>query len=260
MVVRESLVPYHRIQQVDVVHDPLERLLGLSTLTPHRRRDTDAKVPGIPAESAESLRRALWTRRCRRRRLNCPHRRAGIAAPFNVLLGLAGIVSARLLGLVLEGVGVELLLSVLGLREIVSWWFRTYEVRPDELLISEGVLTRHSRVVPYRRVQQVDLHQGLLAQLLGLVALHIETAGSAAGRVKLSLLDRPTGERLRGFVLARRVELQASEGTGAAELAVGGAGTRRDDRLRGGRQLLALDGGQLLLAGVTSDLVVAVLA
>jgi putative membrane protein len=180
--------------------------------------------------------------------------------PFNVALGIAGIVSGALLGIVLEGIGVELLLSVLGLREIVSWWFRTYEVRPDELLVSEGILTRHSRVIPYRRVQQVDLRQGLVAQILQLVALHIETAGSDAGRVKLALLDRPTGERLRAFVLARRAELQDDSAQGAAGVTSGPAPATPGDRMRGGRLLYALDGGRLLCAGITSDLVVAVLA
>ena len=63
VVVHESLVPYHRIQQIDVVRDPLERLLGLSTLVLRTAAAaTDAKVPGIPVEAAESLRRALLER------------------------------------------------------------------------------------------------------------------------------------------------------------------------------------------------------
>ena len=62
-VLRESLVPYHRIQQIDVVRDPLERALGLSTLELRTAAaTTDAKVPGIPADAAESLRRALLER------------------------------------------------------------------------------------------------------------------------------------------------------------------------------------------------------
>jgi membrane protein YdbS with pleckstrin-like domain len=62
-VLRESLVPYHRIQQIDVVRDPLERALGLSTLELRTAAAaTDAKVPGIPADAAESLRRALLER------------------------------------------------------------------------------------------------------------------------------------------------------------------------------------------------------
>ena len=62
-VVHESLVPYHRIQQIDVVRDPLERLLGLATLVLRTAAaTTDAKVPGIPVEDAESVRQALLER------------------------------------------------------------------------------------------------------------------------------------------------------------------------------------------------------
>jgi uncharacterized protein len=62
-VVHESLVPYHRIQQVDIVRDPLERVLGLSTLVLRTAAaTTDAKVPGVPVELAESLRQALLER------------------------------------------------------------------------------------------------------------------------------------------------------------------------------------------------------
>ena len=73
------------------------------------------------------------------------------AHPFNVVLGVAGILFGAFLGFVLEGVGLELLLSILGLPRIVSWWFRTYEVQPDELLVAEGLTRRQScRPVPAR--------------------------------------------------------------------------------------------------------------
>ena len=58
-----SLVPYHRIQQIDVRRGPLERLLGLSTLILRTASATsDATVPGIAEEHAEALRLALLTR------------------------------------------------------------------------------------------------------------------------------------------------------------------------------------------------------
>lgn len=64
MVSREaSVVPYHRIQQIDVHRDPVERLLGLSTLILRTAAATsDAKLPGIAAEHADSLRHALLRR------------------------------------------------------------------------------------------------------------------------------------------------------------------------------------------------------
>ena len=173
--------------------------------------------------------------------------------PFNVALGAAGIAFGAFLGFVLEGVGLQLFLSILGAREVASWWFRTYDVRPDEILISEGILTRHSRVVPYGRIQQVDVRQGLIAQVLGLASLRIETAGSRAGRVDLSLLDRPTAERLRAFALARRAALQDKDP--AAE-----PRAHDVDAPSAVRPLLTLDGARLLLAGATNDLAVAVTA
>lgn len=58
--VRESLVPYHRIQQIDIVRDPLERVLGLSSLILRTASSTsDAKIPGLPQQTADGLRRRL---------------------------------------------------------------------------------------------------------------------------------------------------------------------------------------------------------
>jgi membrane protein YdbS with pleckstrin-like domain len=58
-----SLVPYHRIQQIDVHRGPLERALSLSTLVLRTAAaTTDARLPGIAAEHAETLRHELLSR------------------------------------------------------------------------------------------------------------------------------------------------------------------------------------------------------
>lgn len=63
VIVRESVVPYHRLQQIDVVRGPLERLLGLATLTMRTAAATsDARIPGIDAASADEVRRILLER------------------------------------------------------------------------------------------------------------------------------------------------------------------------------------------------------
>jgi uncharacterized protein len=63
IVARESLVPYHRIQQIDVVRDPLERMLGLSSLVLRTASaSSDGKIPGLPATVAEGLRLRLLTK------------------------------------------------------------------------------------------------------------------------------------------------------------------------------------------------------
>jgi membrane protein YdbS with pleckstrin-like domain len=60
MVQRLSVVPYGRMQFVDVVAGPLERRFGLATVRLHTAAAaSDARVPGLPADEAERLRDRL---------------------------------------------------------------------------------------------------------------------------------------------------------------------------------------------------------
>jgi membrane protein YdbS with pleckstrin-like domain len=60
MVQRLSLVPYGRMQFVDVTAGPLERSLGLATLRLHTAAAaSDARIPGLPRDEAERLRDQL---------------------------------------------------------------------------------------------------------------------------------------------------------------------------------------------------------
>ena len=60
MVRRLSVVPYGRMQFVDVVAGPFERLFGISTLHMHTAAAaSDAVIPGLAREEAQRLRDAL---------------------------------------------------------------------------------------------------------------------------------------------------------------------------------------------------------
>jgi membrane protein YdbS with pleckstrin-like domain len=57
---RLSIVPYGRMQFVDVTAGPLERLLGLATVQLHTAAAaTDARIPGLTAAEAARLRDRL---------------------------------------------------------------------------------------------------------------------------------------------------------------------------------------------------------
>ena len=111
-----------------------------------------------------------------------------------------------------------------GAREVLQWSLRTYALSSDQLVIDEGVLTRHHRVVPIARIQQVDVDQKLTHQLFGLAVVRIATAGDGqATSVALRLVERPKAEGLRRHLLDRRAELHgAGGGAGAAPAAAGG--------------------------------------
>lgn len=57
---RLTVVPYGRMQFVDVASGPLERRYGLATIQLHTASPaTDAKIPGLPAQEAARLRDRL---------------------------------------------------------------------------------------------------------------------------------------------------------------------------------------------------------
>ncbi|MGC9665699.1 PH domain-containing protein [Planosporangium sp. 12N6] len=55
-----SIVPYARMQFVDVTAGPMERMFGLATVTMHTAAAaSDARIPGLPAAEAARLRDRL---------------------------------------------------------------------------------------------------------------------------------------------------------------------------------------------------------
>jgi putative membrane protein len=106
-------------------------------------------------------------------------------------------------------VAVIVLVVVRVLFGALGWWFRTYAVGPTQLVIDEGVFTRRRRVVPFDRVQQVDTHQNLVAQLFNVSELRVATAiASGTENVRLSFLDTPVATGLRTYIVDRRTALQ----------------------------------------------------
>lgn len=52
-----------------------------------------------------------------------------------------------------------------------------YQLTEDVLKIERGVIWKKYSSVPYERIQNVDIHRGILDRLLGLSDLQIQTAG-----------------------------------------------------------------------------------
>ena len=92
---------------------------------------------------------------------------AALAVAAGPVEGLAGLaVAAVLTGLVLLAVE----------RRVAAWG---YLEREDDLLVRRGVLVRRTSVVPYGRMQYVDVTAGPLARRLGLATVTLHTAAAA---------------------------------------------------------------------------------
>jgi membrane protein YdbS with pleckstrin-like domain len=59
---RMSVIPYGRMQYVEIAAGPLERAFGLATVQMHTAAAaSDARIPGLPAAEANRLRDQLTT-------------------------------------------------------------------------------------------------------------------------------------------------------------------------------------------------------
>ncbi|MET9958913.1 PH domain-containing protein [Streptomyces sp. NPDC006326] len=77
-----------------------------------------------------------------------------------------------------------------------NWRSWRYAERADDLLISRGVLWRTQTVVPYGRMQLVEVTSGPLERRFGLASVQLHTA-AAATDAKIPGLAPAEAERLR---------------------------------------------------------------
>ncbi|CAL9504242.1 hypothetical protein SUDANB120_03508 [Streptomyces sp. enrichment culture] len=77
-----------------------------------------------------------------------------------------------------------------------NWRSWRYAERADDLLIGRGVLWREETVVPYGRMQLVEVASGPLERRFGLASLQLHTA-AAATDAKIPGLAPAEAERLR---------------------------------------------------------------
>lgn len=74
---------------------------------------------------------------------------------------------------------------------------------PDELHVRKGILFRSRRHIPYARIQDVEVLQGVLHRCLGVAEVRLQTASGAEPEAVLRVLGLPDVEALRAAVRPR---------------------------------------------------------
>jgi membrane protein YdbS with pleckstrin-like domain len=110
------------------------------------------------------------------------HRRISVLLGGAAVAAVGGLAVWWTGGLVIAVVWVVAVAISCGLGWIVAELSQRslgYVERPDDLLVTHGVLVRRLVVVPYGRMQYVDVTAGLLEQLLGIATVRLHTAAAA---------------------------------------------------------------------------------
>jgi membrane protein YdbS with pleckstrin-like domain len=133
----------------------------------------------------------------------------GVAASVAVLLlAVAGALSGS--GVAFGSAAAVLVAGALAWRFVDrrygSW---SYAEREDDLLVRRGVMFARLSVVPYGRMQFIDVTAGPLERAFGLATVRLHTA-AAATDARIPGLDREEAGRLRD----RLAELGESQAAG----------------------------------------------
>jgi putative membrane protein len=157
---------------------------------------------------------------------------------------------------------VTLVLAVpAAIAAVVKYLFFRYRLLDDELVLRSGALARRHRVIPFARIQNVEVRQSLLQRLGGVAELRVETAGVAReAEAVLAVLSAHDARSLRADLLARRRAARTATATATAtspEPPTAGAALGTDDLEAAGdeavRPIAALGTGDLVLAGATAN-------
>ncbi len=140
----------------------------------------------------------------------------GLAPAARTIWRLAGAVPLVLIGLVLTvvliavgGGGASVAVFALFVGLAAGWFFVAgrrwaawgYAERAQDLVLRRGVLIRRLTIVPYGRMQFVDVQQGPLARALGVATVQLHTA-AAASDAQIPLVVDDEARRLRDRLTA----------------------------------------------------------
>ncbi|PAV30706.1 hypothetical protein CIL05_06285 [Virgibacillus profundi] len=106
----------------------------------------------------------------------------------------------------------SVLVILLIIYSVASWYRYTYRIEADELRVEYGIFIRKKRFISINRIQSIDLTAGVIHRIFNLVKVKIETAGSGmSSEASLTAVKLAEGERLRNELKKERTPLNDVE-------------------------------------------------
>ena len=163
--------------------------------------EVDSKNAGAAGEQGGQPAGAVAWEQVLSRQLAWTQRVRAALLPVSLLVAAALTTGTPAAAITLATVGCCIFVLFFGIagRTARSWKFLE---RPDDLLIEHGILLRRQVVVPYGRMQFVDIKVGPLERVLGIATLQLHTA-AAASDARIPGLAPARAEQLRDRLAAR---------------------------------------------------------
>ena len=164
-------------------------------------------------------------------------------APSSILAAPAALAVFSGVGLRMALIAAACLAALVLFGNWLAWSRFRYRLGDREIAIESGILSRNRRVIPFDRVQDVDIERPLLHRLFGLAKVRIETGAGGKDEGLLDSVSLDEAARLREAVRAWRAGVPA---TAASEAEMPSAAEAEPQ----GDVVFAMDIGRVLLSGL----------
>ncbi|WKW45581.1 PH domain-containing protein [Myroides sp. JBRI-B21084] len=106
-------------------------------------------------------------------------------------------------------IGVILLITgATFITKLIDYFYFTYQVIHDELIIKKGWLNKSTTVVSLDKIHEVNLNQKFVHKLIGLYVVNIDTAGSAKTEIEINGIDFKRALALKDKLTFKSVDFQ----------------------------------------------------
>lgn len=143
------------------------------------------------------------------------------------LLILTGLLILNIMNRDFFGIYFKYILSAavlfLILNYIVSYFAffkRKFALRTHDIIYQHGLIKSSTIIIPFNRIQHVDLEEGWLSRVFDIKSIAIFTAGQNSGDIKIPGLEKDISEKINQLILNKiKLETEESEPIIAQEIA-----------------------------------------
>lgn len=83
---------------------------------------------------------------------------------------------------------------------LLNYYYFKYLITPNELIIHSGVLSKKQRVIPIKKIQNINITQNFIQRILGISKVQIETAGDVSSEGILESLKTSKALEIKSII------------------------------------------------------------
>lgn len=94
-------------------------------------------------------------------------------------------------------IGLGVLVVLLIVHSILSWYHFYFQIKDNEFVLRKGYLKRVVIAIPFEKIVSINLKQGIVQQVLGVVQLEVDSAGSKKKEVAIYAVSKQVADALK---------------------------------------------------------------